>query len=249
MRWLSETVKLFVLPPMGLFVLAAAGWGLLAWRPRLGRLLIVGAMAALYLLSTPLVANSLLRSLETAAPLLHPGAADGAGAIVVLGADVEAGAPEYGGDTVDPLSLVRIRYAAKLHRATGLPVLVTGGTVQADAAPVARVMARALREDFGTLVTWVEDTSRNTHENATFSAALLRGAGITRVYLVTHAWHMPRAETAFEAAGLTVVPAPTDFTPAAGWQMTSFVAGSRPLRRSTFALYEWAGRILYALAY
>ena len=60
---------------------------------------------------------------------------------------------------------------------------------------------------------------------------------------------MPRAETAFGAAGLTVVPAPTDFTPPAAWEMTSLVAGSRSLRRSTFALYEWAGRILYALAY
>ena len=33
MRWLSETVKLFLLPPMGLFVLAAAGWGLLTASP------------------------------------------------------------------------------------------------------------------------------------------------------------------------------------------------------------------------
>ena len=33
-----------------------------------------------------------------------------------------------------------------------------------------------------------------------------------QIYLVTHAWHMPRAQLAFEHAGFSVIPAPTGYT-------------------------------------
>ncbi len=69
-------------------------------------------------------------------------------------------------------------------------------------------MAAALREVFGVPVRWLEGESRNTAENAHFSAAMLAGAGIERVALVSQAWHLPRASAEFERAGLEVVAAP-----------------------------------------
>ena len=45
----------------------------------------------------------------------------------MLGGGVDYGAPEYGGNTVVSSTLVRLRYAARLYRATGKPVLVSGG--------------------------------------------------------------------------------------------------------------------------
>ena len=48
----------------------------------------------------------------------------------------------------------------------------------------------SLRQDFQVPATWVETASRDTWENATDSAAILRPLGIHSVYVVTHAWHM-----------------------------------------------------------
>lgn len=46
-------------------------------------------------------------------------------------------------------------------------------------------------------------------ENARFSAAILAPLGVTRILLVTDAFHMPRARRAFAIAGLDPIAAPT----------------------------------------
>ena len=82
----------------------------------------------LYAVSTPLVAGALVGPLQGRGPPLDVGAGtSGAQAIVVLSAEAVP-APEYGGTTIGPVTLARVRYGARLHRATGLPILVTGGT-------------------------------------------------------------------------------------------------------------------------
>ena len=58
-----------------------------------------------------------------------------AGAIVVLGGGRYDEAPEYGDDTISLAGLRRVRYAAVLQRRTGLPVLVSGGSVYAEPLP------------------------------------------------------------------------------------------------------------------
>ncbi|MFT7885251.1 YdcF family protein, partial [Salmonella enterica] len=78
----------------------------------------------------------------------------------------------------------------------------------------AEQMKSALR-DFGVSAKWIESDSRNTLENARQTRKTLKQAGIERVYIVTHAWHMPRAKMAFQNAGLQVVPAATAYTTSA----------------------------------
>src|SRR3546814_14485454 len=72
-------------------------------------------------------------------------------------------------------------------------------------------MQSTRERDFGVEVRWTESESTSTWTNARLSAAKLRAAGIRRFYLVTHAWHMPRAMLAFAGTGLEAVPAPTCF--------------------------------------
>src|SRR3546814_6627172 len=76
---------------------------------------------------------------------------------------------------------------------------------------VAEAMKVTLERDFGVPVRWIENQSRSTYANAELSAQRLRNAGVQRFYLVSHAWHMPRAMLSFEAAGLEPIPAPTRF--------------------------------------
>ena len=76
----------------------------------------------------------------------------------------------------------------------------------------AEAMKEAIEGYFGGRVQWVESASRDTAENAAYSAAILKAAGITRVALVSHAWHLRRAVPLFERQGLDVMAAPTGFT-------------------------------------
>ena len=157
-------------------------------------------------------------------------------AIVILGGGVRRNALEYGGDTVGRLTLDRVRYGALVARATGLPVLVTGGLRSTRSE--ADVMRETLEREFGVPVRWTEDRSRNTRENAQFSAARLEKEGVKRVVLVAHGFDMRRARAEFTAAGLEVVPAPT-FVPGEGsFELTDLIPSVGALQASYYALYE-----------
>lgn len=58
----------------------------------------------------------------------------------------------------------------------------------------------------------LESKSVNTHENAVFSARMLRNIFRTnRCVLITSAWHMRRAIACFQKEGVAVIPFPTGF--------------------------------------
>ncbi len=163
--------------------------------------------------------------------------------LAILSADVERAAAPMDAD-VGPLTLERERAGAVLARRTGLPVLVTGGLVTAP-PPVGQMMAASMAADFGVPVRWTEDRSATTWENASFSAPMLRQAGISRVYLVTHAWHMRRALLAFRRAGIDAVPAPVRMDPGPRWTLGELVPRTSAWERSFFALHEWLGLLFY----
>jgi uncharacterized SAM-binding protein YcdF (DUF218 family) len=242
-------IKALVLPPASLMLLGLLGALLWRRRPALGKTLVALSVVALAGLSLPLVGNALLRGMEDTPPLTADRYDNDAGAIVVIGSGLYLGAPEYGGDTVGGGSLTRVRYAAHLQKGTGLPVLVSGGSPQGTRYSEAWHMKRALEDEFGVPVEWIEERSRNTWENASFSREILDPATIRTIYLVTHVLHMPRAREAFEASGFTVVPAPTGFRPRDRLAAPDFIPQASGLSRSRDALHEWLGRLWYRLRY
>lgn len=237
-------------PVVLVLLLLLAGLGLTLLRRRLGRALLISGVAVLYLLATPFVSARLLRLAEAPLEISPSALAQSPQAIVILSAGAYRWAPEYEGDTVDALTLERIRYGARLQRRTGLPILVTGGRPHDFAQSIAESMQQALVEDFGVPVRWVEGQARTTHENAERSAAVLRAEGIDTIYLVTHAVHMRRAQEAFERAGLTVVPAATVFSSSdTEVSLRELVPRTTTLVRSSYALHELIGRLWYRLIY
>ena len=70
---------------------------------------------------------------------------------------------------------------------------------------------------------------------------MLQAAGIRRVYLVTHAWHMPRSVLVFEKAGLEVIPAPTRFVSRATPEWSDFLPTARAFSTSYYAIHEGLG--------
>ena len=254
-----------VLPPAGFFVLMAAGWLLGRRWPRCGRALTLSALTGLVVLSMPAGADLLVAPLENrTTPLTAPGAASApvpgatlataagaeAQAIVVLAAGRLENAPEYAGTHIpDYVALARLRYAARLHHKTGLPILLSGANRSQDVARDSKAasMARALREDFQVPVRWLEEASETTAENALHSSRILRAEGISRILLVTDAMHMPRAEQVFRAAGLQVTAAPTMFFQLQRRAPDRFFPSAEGLRRSYYASYEWLGLWWYQM--
>lgn len=251
----TKAFALLLMPP-GIIVLGGIVGFLLSiyWRG-LGNAVVALSIVALLVVSSPLTGKQLLGGLESGVPVLHmPDAAEAqrqAGAIVVLAGGRRPAALEYGADDVSSSTLERLRYAAQLHRQTRLPILASGGALFDEAISEAALMQTTLRRDFQVGAQWIESKSRNTFENGQLSYAILHAAGITRIYLVTHAWHMPRSLWSFRRAGFDVIPAPMGFTTLDRSERAAlgYLPSASGLLRSSIAIHERLGLVWYKFKY
>jgi uncharacterized SAM-binding protein YcdF (DUF218 family) len=235
---ITNAIAAWLLPPGFVLVMLLAALLLARRRPWLARGLAAFSFIALYALSTPYVAGQLRQWLE---PAPRDPLADKSGeAIVILGGGTYVNAPEYGVDTPSMETLVRLRYGAHLYRALKKPVLVTGGTVYGN-IPEAVTMKSVLDREFQVPVQWVEQASRNTMENARLSYGVLNTAGIRRIYLVTQAWHMPRAQLAFQHYGFEVIPAGTAYETRFQLTLLDFLPNASALLNSSRVFHEVIG--------
>ena len=244
--WIKAVLKALVLPPTGPLLVAAVGVALMRRAPRLGRALAAAGVAVLLVLSMPAVAEFLVGLVDTSTPF-DSEAAKSAKAVVILGGGIRHNAPEYGGDTLATLTLERVRYGARVARLTGLPILVSGGTVL-KGEPEAILMANALKDEFGIPARWVEPLSRTTHENAVRTAAQLKRDGIDRIVLVTHVFDTRRAIAEFEAQGLSVVIAPTGGSGGGEGVILDYMPSMLGLTRSYYATYELLANLVRVLS-
>lgn len=240
---LKKLLTTLILPPAGPILLAFLGLWLMRsqsrrWRNG-GLWLAILSLAGLLLLSMPIVGKALMAPLEQYPPI-SAAQLQRAQAIVILGGGTYLAAPEYGGDTVGIATLERLRYGARLARQSRLPLLVTGGA-PAGGRPEGELMRETLEQDFGVKVRWVEANARDTAENASLSAPLLKAAGISRIALVSNGWHLPRAIPLFAKQGLEVTPAPMAFISGESSLPTALLPGG--LGASREALHEYLGQL------
>lgn len=234
----KPVVAALLLPPLPFFLLLLIGARLILPRRGLGWLVILTSLAGLWLSACLGVGQFLVQfglkpppayGQDAVAELKAAVKAKQPVAIVVLGGGSEMLAPEYSVSNLTPSSMERLRYAMWLSRETGAPVAFSGGLGwgQPDGQPEAQIASRIASQEFGQPIKWLEDRSRDTRQNALRTVPILKQAGITRVVLVTHDWHMPRAQKMFELAGgdsLKVEPAPVGLArggnPALDWLPT-----------------------------
>ncbi len=146
------------------------------------------------------------------------------------------------GDRATEAAILAKRYpAARVVYSGGSGSLIP--TVSTEALAAKRLLA-----DLGVDEARVtlEDRSRNTDENARFTAALVHPQPSQRWLLVTSAFHMPRAMGAFEKAGFNVIAFPVGYRTLGGghgllWETDS----ARTLRTFEIALREWIGLAAY----
>lgn len=225
---LKPLLAALLLPPLPFLLLMLFGARLLAWRRWFGRTVLLLGLALVWLSATQGTGRWLQAvALPPPAPLdeaqvaaLKPPKAEPSPttAILVLGSGRVPRAPEFGVADLNAASLERLRYGVHLARATGHPLAFSGGVGWAQRREAglseAEIAQRIAERDFLRPVKWIEGDSRDTLENAIFSIRVLKAAGVNRVVLVTHAWHMPRARRHFEriaAGAMEIVPAPMGY--------------------------------------
>lgn len=240
-------LKNLLLPPGILILLLAIGVLMLFRFRRGGQVVLAITLLAFYALSTPAVATRLAGALIVNAPLPSPVPAGTCDAVVVLGGGLYHPSPEFGRESfLSDSTLWRVTYGAQVARESQTPLLVSGGRPMRTETSEAEAMRDHLEQQLAQPVRWVEDQARNTWEQAKAVATLLGPEKITRICLVTHATHMPRAEAAFRAEGFDVVPAATDFRWANLDVRLPWLPQPGAFGMSMAALHEQLGRAAYA---
>jgi uncharacterized SAM-binding protein YcdF (DUF218 family) len=225
-----------------------AAWWELRSRPRRARWLLGTTLATIIAMATPLAADSLLDLVRMPSGKARFGEAR---AIVILGGGRGLIWDESHQRVVDAypgfFTLERLHAGARLAARTGLPVLVSAGKPDRRDPTEAEVMRRFLADNYKLPPRWVEDRSRNTAENADFSARILLPQGIRTIILVTSGFHMRRSKLVFEQAGFDVLPYPAPPEGADGeieWR--DFLPSAQALMRSHYAIHELVG-IAYSM--
>lgn len=245
-----------LLPPVPLLVLLLLGLWLVGRRRAGGGALVVLSIFGLWAMCTSLVGHGLTEWLTKPPPALTSQQVSGLAraprtAIVVLGAGQRYLAREYGMADLKPMTIERLRYGVWLAKQTNLPLAYSGGLGRASrpGATEAEIARRVVERDFGLRLRWAENKSRDTHENAIFTVAMLRDEGIEKIVLVTHGFHQTRALAAFQRAidkagvRLSVVPAPMGLNVVGPPVFTDFLPTAEGFAATRLALHEWLGRL------
>ena len=204
---LDKILTVLVLPlgvavGTGLLALAALALG----RRRGAAGLTAFAVVWLWVWSTPFPTRALVGPLADPYPIQPVEMAPVADAIVLLGGGIKP----IRGDMIYPDladSADRIWHAARLYHAGKAPlIIVSSGNVldnlkQPSRAGAMRMLLDALGVPDDAMV--IEDSSRNTRQNAVFTERLATARGIERVLLVTSHWHLRRAEAVFRRVDWT----------------------------------------------
>lgn len=245
---LSKVLDLALAPlSWALVLLAAAALGLR--RPRRAAACAAAALLVLLVFSSGKTAAALQRYVEAPArDTSRPGVVYDA--VVVLSGEVDDDASERSGATELTAAADRVVGGFEVLRAgTARTVFLVGGSPDPRPGRPAEPERVA-----GLLRAWgvapdrivVETESRNTHENAVATARVAAAQGWKALLVVTSAAHVPRALGCLRHEGLAPDVRPVDHR-AASSADASWLPRAAQLARSTEALRELAGRLMYRL--
>lgn len=235
----------WLLPPAGLFLLLVVLNMYMYYRRAAGRKVLSLILAVFYLLSIRIGADMLARPLENWYP--QPALSEVSGdVLLMLGNGSNGAVPDMDGIGQPSGTMGKsMLFAARLQRATNLPILTSGGMVFADTGTETDIALREFRalgipqnKLFG------ENRSRNTVENARFSKVICDEQGFTRPILLVVALQAPRSAMIFEREGLNCQVYPTHYRRGVEWHFNpilDLIPSAGNMDDSAAALKEYLG--------
>ncbi|MCZ8240177.1 MAG: YdcF family protein [Leptospiraceae bacterium] len=196
------------------------------------------------------IAQGLIQPLEDAYPYQTVEQTSQADAIVVLGGMVNnltriPNRTELTGAVdrlTDAISLYKAGKAKKILFTGGSGILFFEGVSEASQAYRLLIAMGIPEQDI-----ILEDKSRNTRENASFTLGILKEQGAKSIILVTSAFHMKRSMQEFANKGVEVSAFPTDYRTLqdglSNWD--TYIPSVGALDTSTIAIKEWVGTFAY----
>jgi uncharacterized SAM-binding protein YcdF (DUF218 family) len=242
MIFVIKKVAISMILPPGIFIMMACAIGFFQLR-RKDRLWMVSATCAIfiYALSIPVTGNRFIASVEY--PSYDRSQFLRADCIVVPGGGVIEGVSDLSGMSIPSQeAAVRTLDAVRLYRIYGKPIIVSGGSVAGSSAE-AYILARFLT-DLGVprRSILIEDRSRDTAENAEYTAQICAKNAYRSIILVTSSYHARRAERLFSSQGLTVLVYPSGrYAENAKLSWIDFLPSASALHLTAIALKERMG--------
>ena len=237
---LSKIFIYFIFPLSWITVLFIAA--LLFKNPRLKRRLLVIAFIILLIFSNPLLIGLFANAWDIPPPVLKPGSSYSC--IIVLGGFAGEISPGKGQFNTSADRFIQTIELYDLGRAKH--ILMTGGN--ANLVDVKFKEANWVAEQFKNVnipdsALLIENQSRNTLENASFSKKILESSQLRPPFiLVTSAFHMRRAMGIFKRAGIDVIPYPCNYlTGSTKVTFDSFIPDAQAISTWDFYIKEVLG--------
>ena len=216
---------------------------------RMGRVLCVFVAACFLAIAILPVGEWALTPLENRTVFNAPDHVDG---IIVIGGDEKT---DITGARGMPTALDSMRryvtFADLARRYPDAKLIFSGGSPfpNPQEGVIDSDIARAVLADIGVPVDrmTVEKESRNTYENAVFTASMVHPEPSQKWLLVTSAWHMPRALGCFRQAGWTIYPAPTGYFTTGRYRLRFLFRFDEQMHMLTMAAHEYVGLVAYRL--
>ena len=209
-------------------------------------------VAILVIFSMPIISGKLIAYLESDYELIKPSKVESADAVVVLSGMVKTIQTKNGLDYEWGEAADRIFAGIALFNSNKAPVLIlTGGKVPWSVGVPEGEYLRDVAIDLGVpkkniLLT---ENVENTDQEAKAIKKLI-SLDNPKVILVTSAFHMPRAQLVFKAAGINIIPFPVDFIIGAQkLTFMDFIPSASSFAATSFFVREMIGRTYYNLKY
>jgi len=212
--------------------------------------LLAFATVNLWVFSTAVVAEALVRSLERDWPDQAVEALPSADAVVVLGGSFSSGNGRYiypdASGSVD-----RYWHAARIYLEGKAPIVIVSGgrSPHLTAGRTEAEMGSLFLQDLGVPSDAIilDKLSLSTRDHAIYLQQIVEDQGLESLMVVTSARHMRRSMETLQGLVPILIPVATDFTVTdnPGFTVRRYLPSASALSRSTTAIHELVGYWVY----
>ncbi len=216
------------------FILCFFLIGLLLYKKRFGKILLILSIIIYYLFSITLVADKIIKPLEAKYPEISKQDIEKTQTVVLL-----LGGKE--GSQIRASEVLRLNNLFK----DPLKVIISGSRpLQPNIQVGQKVKNFLIQRGLDSKNIILEDKSRTTYESAQIVSKILKQKSF---YLVTSSYHMPRSVYLFKNFKTNPIPAPADFKIEQEYDLMDFFPKANNLEKTDIAFHEYVGLLYYKL--